>query len=222
MLSGEFRWNDKIVESAKSAHEWLRKVYARGHEFARNLLAKLDPPRYMALMATLSEVETGDETQSEAWLSALTSKLTSPNLPLSSFDKGRVDGIVTSLGHKHSFLSLLLPNLFEVFGWGDANNGNQEVKLAPKQMVETKVSVVLSLNVFFSGQVCCSLGHDARSGKGLFAQASPLCSWRLERVQSVCGRSHWNSSAQWNNHSFVQRRICAAKWATQSEKGALD
>jgi hypothetical protein len=121
-----------------------------------------------SLLATwrLSEVETGDETQSEAWLSALTSKLTSPNLPLSSFDKGRVDGIVTSLGHKHSFLSLLLPNLFEVFGWGDANNGNQEVKLAPKQMVKTKVSVVLSFMFFFQAKFAALLDTTPDQAKG--------------------------------------------------------
>ena len=103
----QLSWSDHIVKSGKSAHEWFKKVVSRGSEFARSMLQKLSPERYMALMATLTDIDSGDETQSEAWLHALTAKLTNPNPPLSAYDKGQVDGIVTSLGHKVLFCFVL-------------------------------------------------------------------------------------------------------------------
>ena len=106
-----------------------------GREYAQGLFRRLTSARYISLVSTLEKVASGDETKSAAFMLALTSRLSSPNLPLSMYDKGQIDGILTSLGRNHAFLSLLLPNFFEAFDVGDANNGNQEIQLAPRQAV---------------------------------------------------------------------------------------
>lgn len=143
----DLSFSDRVLKSAKSAREWFQRVASRGVDYVREVLQKLSSDRYKGLMATMSEIDTRDERQSQAWLMALEAKLSNPKPPLSSFDKGLLDGLVTSLAYKHSFLSLLLPNLYEVFSWGESNNGNQEVKLAPQQAVRR--NVVQFVVVFF-------------------------------------------------------------------------